>query len=144
MTARMIACAVVTAAAAALVSAPTALAETVNLSAELSGRNEVPPHDGPAAGTAEATLDTETRLFTWKVVYADLSGPPIGAHIHGPVQAGSNAGIMIPFPRTDSPIEGSATLTEQQARDILAGLTYVNIHTQQHPGGELRGQLTRK
>jgi len=142
MTARLTVCAAALAVSACL-AAPAAFAETVALKAELSGKNEVPPHDGPATGMAEATLDTETRLFTWTVTYSNLSGAPIGAHIHGPVQAGNNAGIMIPFEKTESPIEGSMTLTEQQARDILAGLTYVNVHTQQHPGGELRGQLTR-
>lgn len=143
MTARMTIRAAALAVLAGLASAPMAFAEMVTMSAELSGRNEVPPHDGPATGMAEATLDTQTRLFTWKITYSDLSGPPIGAHIHGPVQAGNNAGIMIPFPQTESPIEGSMTLSGQQARDILAGLTYVNIHTQQHPGGELRGQLAK-
>lgn len=140
MTVRMIMCAALS---AGLAWTPAALAETVTLKAELSGKNEVPPHEGPATGMAEATLDTESGAFSWKVTYSDLSGPPIGAHIHGPVQAGNNAGIMIPFEKTDSPIEGSMTVTPAQARDILAGLTYVNIHTQQHPGGELRGQLTK-
>lgn len=131
------------AALALLAPAPAALAETVKLAADLSGKNEVPPHDGTASGKAEMTLDTETLTLAWNVGYSGLSGPAIGAHIHGPVHAGNNAGIMIPFPTTDNPIAGSMKITEAQARDILAGLTYVNIHTKEHPGGEIRGQLTK-
>lgn len=131
------------AALAFLASAPVALAETVKLAADLSGKNEVPPHDGAAVGKAEMTLDTDTLIFAWNVGYSGLSGPVIGAHIHGPVHAGNNAGIMIPFPTTDNPMTGSMKITEAQARDILAGLTYVNIHTREHPGGEIRGQLQK-
>jgi hypothetical protein len=126
------------------IAMPAAQAEMVSLSAELSGANEVPPHDGTATGMAEATLDTETRMLNFSITYEGLSGPAIGAHIHGPVGTGGNAGIMIPFSTTDSPIEGSAQLTQAQASDMLEGLTYVNIHTQQHPGGELRGQLVQQ
>ena len=31
--------------------------------------------------------------------------------------------------------------TEGQEANILAGLTYVNIHSQMFPGGEIRGQI---
>ncbi len=39
--------------------------------------------------------------------------------------------------------EGSATLTDTQASDMLAGKWYVNIHTATNKGGEIRGQLTK-
>jgi hypothetical protein len=118
-------------------------AETVTLKADLKGTNEVPPNASPATGKAEATLDTETRLLTWKVTYADLSGPAMGAHFHGPSEPGKNAGIVLPFKTVQSPIEGTATLTENQAADLLAGKWYANIHTTANPGGELRGQMMK-
>jgi hypothetical protein len=40
-----------------------------------------------------------------------------------------------------SPFKGSATLTDAQAADLMAGLWYVNNHTEAYKGGELRGQL---
>jgi hypothetical protein len=120
-----------------------ARAETIVLKADLKGANEVPPNTSPATGTAEATLDTATRNLTYTITYSGLSGPALGAHFHGPVEAGKNAGIVLPFKTVQSPIEGSATLTENQAADLLAGKWYANVHTAANPGGELRGQMMK-
>ena len=40
-----------------------------------------------------------------------------------------------------NPITGSATLTPEQAQQFGAGDWYVNVHTQSHPAGEIRGQV---
>ena len=118
-------------------------AETVKLHADMKGSNEVPPNTSPGSGTAEATFDTDTKLLTWTVTYSNLTGPVMGAHFHGPVEAGKNAGIVLPFKTVESPIQGSATLTDNQAADLLAGKWYANVHTAANPGGELRGQMTK-
>ena len=123
--------------------AGAAQAETITLKSDLKGSNEVPPNSSAGTGTAEATLDTQSRALTYKIVYSGLSGPALGAHFHGPGEAGKNAGIVLPFKTVQSPIEGSATLTENQAADLLAGKWYANIHTGANPGGELRGQMMK-
>jgi hypothetical protein len=122
---------------------PAAHAETVTLKADLKGSNEVPPNTSPASGMAEAKLDTVTRLLSWTVTFANTTGPVVGAHFHGPSEPGKNAGIALPFKTLVSPIEGTATLTEVQAADLLAGKWYANLHTAAHPGGELRGQMMK-
>jgi hypothetical protein len=121
----------------------TASAETVTLKADLKGSNEVPPNSSPASGTAQATLNTETKVLTWTVSYKDLTGPAVGAHFHGPSEPGKNAGIVLPFKTVQSPIEGTATLSETQVADLLAGKWYANIHTAANPGGELRGNMVK-
>lgn len=123
--------------------AASANAEVVKLQADLKGSNEVPPNTSSGSGKAEATYDTEAKTLTYAVTYAGLSGPAMGAHFHGPVEAGKNAGIVLPFKTVQSPIQGSATLTDAQATDLLAGRWYANIHTAANPGGELRGQMTK-
>ena len=125
------------------VAGSTAQAEKITLKADLKGSNEVPPNTSPASGKAEATLDTATKELSWKVTYADLTGPAMGAHFHGPSEAGKNAGIALPFKTVQSPIEGTATLTDNQVADLLAGQWYANIHTGANPGGELRGQMMK-
>jgi hypothetical protein len=122
---------------------PAALAETITLKADLKGTNEVPPNTSPASGKAEATFNTETKVLTWTVTYADLTGPALGAHFHGPSEAGKNAGIVLPFKTVQSPIQGTATIPENQAADLLAGKWYANVHTAANPGGELRGQMMK-
>jgi hypothetical protein len=38
---------------------------------------------------------------------------------------------------------GSATLTDEEAADLIAGNWYVDIHTRSYRRGEIRGQLVR-
>lgn len=120
-----------------------ATAEAIKLGAELKGSNEVPPNASAGSGKAEAVFNTDTRVLTYTVTYADLSGPALGAHFHGPSEPGKNAGIVLPFKSVQSPIRGTATLTEAQAADLLSGKWYANIHTAANPGGELRGQMAK-
>ena len=123
---------------------PAANAETWTFKTDLSGKNESPPNDSAATGAAEAIYDTDTKMLSWKVEYSGLTGPAIGAHIHGPAAAGTNAGILVPFTSPESPIDGSATLTDDQAKSLAEGTLYVNIHTEAHKGGEIRGQLVKQ
>lgn len=118
-------------------------AEVIKLQAELKGSNEVPPNTSSGSGKAEAAFDTDAKVLTYTVTYANLTGPALGAHFHGPSEAGKNAGIALPFKSAQSPIQGTATLTETQAADLLAGKWYANIHTAANPGGELRGQMMK-
>jgi hypothetical protein len=129
--------------AGSAVTAPAARAEMIAMKADLKGSNEVPPNNSTATGTAVATLDTQTRTLTYTITFSGLSGPVVGAHFHGPSAAGGNAGIALPFKTVQSPIEGTATLTENQAADLIAGKWYANLHTAANPGGELRGQMTK-
>ncbi|WP_316234481.1 CHRD domain-containing protein [Bradyrhizobium sp. SZCCHNR1098] len=131
-------------AVACVAAAPLAHAETVVLKSELKAANEVPPNASAASGVAEASFDTATKTLSWKVTFSGLSGPPIGAHFHGPSEPGKNAGIVLPFKSPEPPITGSAVITDAQAADLLAGKWYANVHTQANPGGEIRGQMTRQ
>jgi hypothetical protein len=129
--------------AAALLSAAaagSALAANT-YTADLKGSQEVPANDSKGAGSAELTYDAATKMLKWKVTYSGLSGPATAAHIHGPAEAGKDAPVAIKFANPASPIEGSATLTDEQAKELEAGKMYVNVHTAEHKGGEIRGQV---
>ena len=67
------------------------------------------------------------------------------AHFHGPAKAGKNAPVVIWLSTQGNapanPIAGTATLTPDQAQQFLAGEWYINVHTQSHPAGEIRGQV---
>jgi hypothetical protein len=123
---------------------PSAFAETQHYAAELKGSSEVPPNKSPATGTLDATYDTSTKRFTYDVTYTGLSGPATAAHFHGPATPGANAGVVVPIKDVHTPIKGETILTDAQAADLQAGKWYVNVHTAQHKGGEIRGQVTKK
>ncbi len=114
------------------------------MKATLDGKSEVPATTTAGTGTADIDYDAASKKLTWKVTYSGLSGPATAAHFHGPAEAGKNAGVAVAIPNAGtSPAEGSATLTDAQAADLVAGKYYVNIHTAANPAGEIRGQVTK-
>jgi hypothetical protein len=128
--------------AAVLALASPALAQNVNFKATLGGGEEVPPVQTSGKGELTATFDQGSKRLTWKGNYSGLSGPATAAHFHA-AEKGKNGGVAVPISPSASPMEGSATLTDQQAADLLAGRWYVNIHTEANKAGEIRGQMAR-
>jgi hypothetical protein len=123
---------------------PMAHAAVTAYKANLSGAAEVPPVTGAATGTAQVSVDTATKMATWRVDYSGLSGPATAAHIHCGAAAGANAGVAVALgtgPTAASPIQGSGAMTDAQLADLTAGKCYVNVHTDANKGGEVRGQL---
>jgi CHRD domain len=113
------------------------------MKATLDGKAEVPPITTEGKGTADIDYDPASKKLSWKLTYSGLSGPATAAHFHA-AEAGKNGGVAVAIPNAgSSPAEGSATLTDAQAADLLAGKYYVNVHTAAHPGGEIRGQVTK-
>ena len=119
-----------------------AKAEVVNLKATLNAKNEVPLNSSQGTGTVTATYDTAGKKLSWKGSYSGLSGPATAAHFHS-AETGKNGAVAVPIVPNTSPFEGSATLTDAQASDLLAGKWYVNVHTEANKGGEIRGQVTK-
>lgn len=117
------------------------------LHAMLSTGAEVPPVTGAGKGMAEFVLNDATKEISWKITFEGLSGPAIAGHIHGPADAKSNGGVVAslstaaPGTPLASPLEGKATLTDEQMAEVLGGKTYVNLHTMENKGGEVRGQI---
>jgi hypothetical protein len=130
-------------AVSALLSACAGGPETKELHATLSSSQEVPPISGGASGQATFWLNSATKQVSWKIGYTGLSSDAAAAHVHGPAAPGANAGVVVNLAPggVKNPIEGSATLTDAQIADLLAGNDYVNIHTAQNKGGEIRGQI---
>lgn len=120
-------------------------AATVTLKADLKASTEVPPNNGSGTGTLTATLNTETNEFKYHVEFAGLTGPVVAAHFHGPAAEGANAKPQVPVKGSPiaSPIDGSATLTPEQAKDLTDGKWYFNLHTSANPRGEVRGQVVK-
>lgn len=130
-------------AVAALVAIAPAKAEMIAFKTDLKPSEEVPPVTAKGSGMLEANYDTTSKKLAWKGSYSGLTGAATAAHFHGPAEAGKNAGVAVPAPAPKSPFEGSATLTDAQAADLMGGKWYFNLHTAANPGGEIRGQMTK-
>jgi hypothetical protein len=122
-----------------------ARAAPMSFDVKLSGAEQVPPVETKGSGMAHLTYDAATRELTWMVTYENLSGPVTMAHFHGPAGKGKNAGVKLWISQKGSavsgPISGKATLSAEDAKEMMAGDWYINIHTKDHPGGEIRGQV---
>jgi hypothetical protein len=128
-----------------ITSATIVHAAAVSFTVPLTGAAQVPPVTTSATGTANLTYDPSTRVLTWTVTFSGLSSAATMAHFHGPAPAGKNAGVQIWISKRGaaptSPITGSTTLTQAQATMLTDGDFYINVHSQDHPAGEIRGQV---
>lgn len=130
--------------------------------AHLAGDAEVPPNDSRATGQATFTLSADGTTLEYRLVVANIRDVTM-AHIHmapagesGPVVAwlypeapppqlipGRTQGVLATGTIDDADLMGplaGMTVAELMAA-IAAGDTYVNVHTNGLPGGEVRGQI---
>ena len=125
--------------------------ETI-LSAILRGSQEVPPVQTNAFGTATVTINAARTQITVELNTSGLQNVT-AVHIHqGAI--GQNGPIIFtlyrqaegPFPatlrKTLTAVDQGAPLSFADAvNSLLSGNTYINVHTQANPGGEIRGQI---
>src|SRR6185369_7010948 len=91
----------------------------------LSGAEEVPAHATSASGSGVVVFDPATRGITYQL-RETVSGAS-AAHIHQ-APAGTNGSVIVPFTLVGGGASGSATLTQAQADDLVAGNLYMNVH----------------
>jgi len=111
--------------------------------ASLAGANEVPPVPSAGYGVMEARYMPTMKTLEWRIYFGNLSGPVTWAYLLGPDGAGNEDATQVPINQSfDGNIQdGSVTLTEQQAADLMAGKWSVELRTAQYPNGEVRGLL---
>lgn len=112
--------------------------------ANLSGEQEVPPSGASATGYARVVLDEGAGTISFTVVFSGLTSIQTGSHIHGPAARGVNAAVAINLGAiggTAGTITGSSPITPTQVQQLRAQQMYVNVHSTNFPGGEIRGQL---
>jgi len=121
----------------------------VRLSVTLDGAAER-PDPVVTEGTGIGTFVLDGNALTVEITYSGLSVPASAAHIHGPGTVEEAVGVLVDLQplhegdfATSGRFAGSVTVSDATVQALLDGLTYVNIHTANHPGGEIRGQITR-
>ena len=117
-------------------------AHLVALTTRLDGASVMPPTRSNGTGQIDAVYDSHTRVLRWKTSWSGLSGPITSVQFHGPAELGQNAPAVLAWPAPFGPTyEGRATLSPNQAVDLLDGRWYLSVYTASYPLGELRGQL---
>jgi hypothetical protein len=113
--------------------------------ATLNGANEVPPVDTRGSGYFEAVYRPSTHVLEYRLNVVGLSSPIVMGYLYGPATPGENvpkvSPINIPIYYHGSGIWDGATLTAEQAAQVVAGQWYVNVMTTSYPDGEIRGQI---
>lgn len=117
----------------------TAQAATYHFNFPIDGTQAGTP--SPGTGTGIVDYNDVSNLLEWNIGWSGLVGTPTLAHFHGPALPGQNAGVQVGIGVASNPVIGSATITETQESQLLGGLWYVNIHTTEYGGGEIRGQV---
>ena len=135
----------------------------LNFRAHLSGDQEVPVRETSATGQAIFQLSKDGKELSYKLIVANLDNISM-SHIHV-APAGTNGGVVVwlypsappamLIPGTTNGILKQGVITQANLVGSLAGhelsdlidlmiddRTYVNIHTSQFPGGEIRGQIS--
>jgi hypothetical protein len=109
---------------------------------QLSGRQEVPPVDTAATGVSALTLDLDALAYQLHVNTSELDDAS-AAHVHDGF-AGTSGPILIPLqqdPLDTAHWSAAGELSQDNLDKLLAGALYVNVHSPQHPPGEIRAQL---
>ena len=150
---------------------PAAHAIPMTFVGNLSGANEGPPVASPGTGLATVVLDPTAQTIQINVTFSGLTSNDVAAHIHCCAPLGTNVGVAttvpafpgfplgvtsgtyssVVFDLTQPTIYNPAFITLQGGTIPLAeaaliggienGMTYLNIHTVNFGGGEIRGQL---
>ena len=116
--------------------------------AHLTGSQEVAPVETMATGEAIFKLSKDGTMLSYKVIVANIENVT-ASHIHmAPV--GVNGGVVVPLyigglieGKTNGILAEGVVPIDQSLVDVMmAGNTYINVHTTAHPGGELRGQIS--
>ncbi len=112
--------------------------------AYLSAAQEVPTNASTATGYARVFLNETAGTITYSVVFTGLSSNQTASHIHAAAAIGANAGVVINFGAvggTAGTITGTLPITPTQITQLRAHQGYVNLHSVNFGGGEIRGQL---
>ena len=107
---------------------------------ELAGTGENPDVETNGTGTGWFVIDTANNMLWYNISYENLEGTETGAHIHGYENFGVDAPHVFDLP-LGSPKVGVWNYNESDEEGLLDEKAYVNIHSDIHPDGEIRGQI---
>jgi len=125
------------------IRAQLVLQPALTFDAFATGSQEVPAVSTDAFGLGTVNVNYDLNTLTFHLIADGLSGPITGAHIHEG-EAGENGGVIYDLTPliTGNEIIGMLPLNSiESLNTFLSAGYYWNIHTEENPGGEIRGQV---
>lgn len=140
--------------------------KAISLETKLTGFQETPAILTKGTGSFKWVLDKHEAAISYTLTFSNLSSPATVAHIH--VGQAGVAGAPVAFlcgggGKPACPKDGGTMTGKIMAADVLNvpaqgihggsisdlvwiiryGVAYVNVHSENHAGGEIRGQVSR-
>ncbi|OHC69942.1 MAG: CHRD domain-containing protein [Rhodocyclales bacterium GWA2_65_20] len=127
------------AAAAISLAAYSTMAFGDEIKVTLSGDKEVPPVKTAATGSGTVMINADMTVGG-SVTTTAVAGTM--AHIHHGA-AGTNGPVIITLSKKGDTwtVPAGAKLTDAQYQAYKAGELYINVHSAENKGGEVRGQI---
>jgi len=116
------------------------LASAKDIAVSLTGDQEVPAVTTAAKGTGKISV-ADDKSVTGSIKTTGITG--VAAHIHE-APAGQNGKPIITLEKkgdNEWVVPAGSKLTDAQVESLKAGNLYVNVHSAEHKGGEIRTQL---
>ena len=140
-----------------------AVTQQQNFIAQLKSEMVVPPITSNATGVAYFQLDMEDNKLDYSLIVIDLDNAK-AAHIHIGKEGEKNGTVIVTLYKPFKPprhLGRILSVDDNITSDILEGplagkelsvlvnfmnnrTTYVDIHSQEYPNGELRGQILNR
>jgi len=116
------------------------MASAKDIAVSLTGDQEVPAVTTAAKGTGKISV-ADDKSVTGSIKTTGITG--VAAHIHE-APAGQNGKPIITLEKkgdNEWVVPAGSKLTDAQLESLKAGNLYVNVHSAEHKGGEIRTQL---
>ncbi len=128
-------------AAASLLAAGVGLASAEDVAVSLSGDQEVPAVQSAATGKGKIAIGAD-KSVSGKITTTGIQGTM--AHIHMGAEPGKNGPPIITLEKGADgawSVPSGSKLTDDQYAAFKKGDLYVNVHSAEHKGGEIRAPL---
>ncbi len=116
-------------------------AQDIGVAMSINGAQDVPALNVTGTGTGWALFKPGSDTLIYRLTVAGLTSQLIGSHFHLGA-AGENGPVIFPFSMSDSTTSGIWVFPDSMWVPLVTDSMYVNVHTQQNPAGEIRGQFT--
>ncbi|NOT36034.1 MAG: CHRD domain-containing protein [Saprospiraceae bacterium] len=107
---------------------------------DLCGTQSVPSNSSKAYGVCGMSIGRSDKNLIYEVIQDGITSAVTSAHIHSGAK-GINGGVLLPIGSPDKFIDDIIPVNSSEVLALESKGAYVNIHSEDYPSGEIRGQV---